>query len=105
MDTWKELEKGAQKGLAKSIGLSNFNKKQVERVLQIASIKPVMNQVKILLSDSNIFHYALICYISQSPPGKQSKRASQFDVIIIRTLYFLCIILLVYVLYLYLWLK
>lgn len=46
VDTWKAMEKLAELGLAKSIGISNFNSKQVERVLDIAKIKPVTNQVE-----------------------------------------------------------
>nr|CAH7752801.1 unnamed protein product [Callosobruchus chinensis] len=45
VDTWKALEECVRKGLTKSIGLSNFNSKQIERVLSIATIKPVMDQV------------------------------------------------------------
>lgn len=46
VDTWKAMEKLAELGLAKSIGISNFNSKQVERVLAIAKVKPVTNQVE-----------------------------------------------------------
>lgn len=46
VDTWKEMEKLVEDGLVKSIGLSNFNAKQVERVLAVAKVKPVMNQVE-----------------------------------------------------------
>ncbi|XP_063909471.1 aldo-keto reductase family 1 member A1-A-like [Zophobas morio] len=47
VDTWKGMEGCVQQGIAKSIGLSNFNSKQVERVLQNATIKPVMNQIEV----------------------------------------------------------
>jgi len=46
VDTWKEMEKVQQQGLVKSIGVSNFNKKQIERILAIAKVKPVNNQVE-----------------------------------------------------------
>ncbi|XP_052745665.1 aldo-keto reductase family 1 member B1-like isoform X2 [Bicyclus anynana] len=46
LDTWRALEPLAREGLARSLGLSNFNSKQVERVLQAASVKPVVNQVE-----------------------------------------------------------
>lgn len=45
VDTWKAMEEVAKKGLAKSIGVSNFSKRQLERVLEVATIKPVNNQV------------------------------------------------------------
>lgn len=45
VETWKALEKLVEKGLIKSIGVSNFNKRQVEDILRIAKIKPVTNQV------------------------------------------------------------
>ena len=45
VDTWPEMEKLVRMGLVRSIGVSNFNSKQIERVLNVAKIKPVMNQV------------------------------------------------------------
>ncbi|KAL0272490.1 UNVERIFIED_CONTAM: hypothetical protein PYX00_005435 [Menopon gallinae] len=46
VDTWKAMEECVRKGLTKSIGLSNFNSEQVERVMKAATIKPVVNQVE-----------------------------------------------------------
>lgn len=40
------MEECVKLGLTKSIGLSNFNSEQVERILSVAEIKPVMNQVE-----------------------------------------------------------
>jgi len=39
------MEQCVQSGLTKSIGISNFNIKQVKEILEIATIKPVVNQV------------------------------------------------------------
>uniref|UniRef100_A0A2H8TIB0 Alcohol dehydrogenase NADP(+) A n=1 Tax=Melanaphis sacchari TaxID=742174 RepID=A0A2H8TIB0_9HEMI len=47
LDTWKAMEKCAQLGLTKSIGISNFNIKQVKDILEIATIKPAVNQIYI----------------------------------------------------------
>lgn len=46
VDTWKEMEKLVDGGLVKSIGISNFNKRQTERVLAAARIPPATNQVE-----------------------------------------------------------
>lgn len=39
------MEEVAKKGLAKSIGISNFSKRQIERVLEVATITPANHQV------------------------------------------------------------
>jgi aldehyde reductase len=46
IDTWKAMEKVNKKGLTKSIGISNFNSKQIERLLKSAEIVPVTNQIE-----------------------------------------------------------
>jgi diketogulonate reductase-like aldo/keto reductase len=46
LDTWKTMEDCVRLRLTKSIGLSNFNSKQIQRVLDIATLKPVVNQVQ-----------------------------------------------------------
>lgn len=44
---WKKMEEQVDAGKAKSIGVSNFNVKQVEKILNIARIPPVTNQVEL----------------------------------------------------------
>lgn len=46
MDTWKAMENLVDLGLAKGIGLSNFNAKQIDRILKNCRIRPVVNQVE-----------------------------------------------------------
>lgn len=47
LDTWKAMEKLVDLGLVKSIGVSNFNSQQIDRLLANCRIKPVTNQVEI----------------------------------------------------------
>ncbi|KAI1278421.1 Aldo-keto reductase family 1 member A1 [Halotydeus destructor] len=46
LDTWKGMEQEQIKGRAKSIGISNFNSQQIDRLLGVAKVKPVANQVE-----------------------------------------------------------
>ncbi|KAJ9598320.1 hypothetical protein L9F63_010998 [Diploptera punctata] len=46
LDTWKAMEECVEKRLARSIGVSNFNSEQVQRVLDHCTIKPVVNQIE-----------------------------------------------------------
>lgn len=39
------MEKLVEKGLTKAIGLSNFNKRQIDDILSIATVKPAVLQV------------------------------------------------------------
>ncbi|KAK2367587.1 methylecgonone reductase [Trifolium repens] len=44
--TWEDMEKCANLGLAKSIGLSNFGVKKISEILEYASIPPALVQVE-----------------------------------------------------------
>ncbi|XP_048003375.1 uncharacterized protein LOC125239753 [Leguminivora glycinivorella] len=46
LDAWFAMEGLVAKGLVRSIGVSNFNSVQVERVVDKGRIKPVVNQVE-----------------------------------------------------------
>ena len=43
---WKDMEKAVEAGKLKSIGLSNFKKKNLDDILKIAKILPVVDQVE-----------------------------------------------------------
>ncbi|KAL3279330.1 hypothetical protein HHI36_016837 [Cryptolaemus montrouzieri] len=47
VETWKGMEECFKLGLTKNIGLSNFNSKQVSRILNAATILPVTNQIEV----------------------------------------------------------
>jgi len=46
LETWKVLEDAVKAGKVKSIGLSNFNTKQIQRVIDNAKIKPSVLQIE-----------------------------------------------------------
>lgn len=46
IDTWKAMERLVELGWVKSIGVSNFNSEQIARLLTVAKISPVVNQVE-----------------------------------------------------------
>jgi aldehyde reductase len=45
LETWKGMEDIIDQGLAKAIGVANFNRAQLKKILDVAKTKPVMNQV------------------------------------------------------------
>lgn len=47
LETWQGMEQCIELRLAKSIGLSNFNSEQIERILGNCKVKPVVNQVEV----------------------------------------------------------
>lgn len=58
METWRGLEDVVRLNLTRSIGVSNFNKEQMERLLKEASIKPTVLQIEVLITvDINYKQY------------------------------------------------
>jgi len=53
-ETWGIMEDYVNKGLIKSIGLSNFNPHHIDDLLKYAKIKPVINQIEIHPTFSNM---------------------------------------------------
>ncbi|KAJ8704709.1 hypothetical protein PYW07_011897 [Mythimna separata] len=47
METWRGLEDVHKLGLVKSIGVSNFNKEQLQRLLEEGSVRPVVLQIEV----------------------------------------------------------
>nr|XP_010593619.1 alcohol dehydrogenase [NADP(+)] isoform X3 [Loxodonta africana] len=45
-ETWKALETLVAKGLVRALGLSNFNSRQIDDVLSVASVRPAVLQVE-----------------------------------------------------------
>ena len=59
--SWKDLEKAVSLNLTKYIGLSNFSINSVQKILNICSIKPYVNQVELSLFNQD---YDLINYLN-----------------------------------------
>lgn len=47
LETWEAMEECVRLGLARSIGISNFNTDQITRLLNAAQIKPAVNQIEV----------------------------------------------------------
>jgi len=47
LDSWRGMEEVSKLGLAKSIGVSNFNSEQLARLLAVATIPPATNQIEV----------------------------------------------------------
>ncbi|OWB79439.1 2-dehydropantolactone reductase (A-specific) activity protein [[Candida] boidinii] len=56
-EAWKQMEILQEKGLAKNIGVSNFNIEMLEKIFKICKIKPQVNQIE--------FH----CYLQNQSPN------------------------------------
>lgn len=87
LEAWQGLEDCVNAGLVKSIGISNFNTKQIERLLGSATIKPVTNQVEIhpYLAQTKLKKFCedrgikLTAYSPLGNPGSQAHSGSDKD--------------------------
>ncbi|XP_077524281.1 1,5-anhydro-D-fructose reductase-like [Amblyomma americanum] len=74
LETWRGMEDAANMGMTRSIGLCNFNKEQVARILRAATIKPAALQVEChaYLNQSDLLKFCKehsICLTAYAPLG------------------------------------
>jgi len=84
IDTWRGMEDCVRLGLTKSIGVSNFNSKQIDRVVAMATIKPVNNQCESnpYLNQKKLIDYCKskdITFTAYSPLGSPNNPIAKDD--------------------------
>lgn len=63
LEAWKALEEAYEAGKIKAIGLSNFQKKDIENILNKGTVKPAVNQI---LSHIGKTSFELIAYTDKN---------------------------------------
>lgn len=56
LDTWRGMIEAKKLGLAKSIGVSNFNQQQIQRLTNSTGETPAVLQVEVLYCITFFFH-------------------------------------------------
>ncbi|GJQ78285.1 hypothetical protein Trydic_g22127 [Trypoxylus dichotomus] len=74
VDVWKKMEEQYDAGRAKTIGISNFNVKKIDRLLKNCRIKPASNQIEVhvYMQQKEIFDFCTkngITVVAYSPLG------------------------------------
>ncbi|KAL7065311.1 hypothetical protein AAHC03_05837 [Spirometra sp. Aus1] len=76
-ETWKGMEQLVEAGLVRSIGVSNFNRAQLDRILAVCKIPPAVNEIEVSVSwlNEKLINYAhskgiqTIAYAVLGSPG------------------------------------
>ena len=78
LQTWKAMEKLVEKGKCREIGISNFSKAEIERLLSKSSIVPAVHEIEnhpyLAQHSFDAFHKSKNIHITQySPFGNQNE--------------------------------
>ncbi|XP_046808959.1 aldo-keto reductase family 1 member B1-like [Lucilia cuprina] len=78
LNTWQAMEDLVESKLCKNIGISNFNKKQIKRLLKNCNIRPQTLQIEIhpYLTQKELVNYAKcqdICITAYAPVGSPKR--------------------------------
>ncbi|WP_339876713.1 aldo/keto reductase [uncultured Algoriphagus sp.] len=81
-ETWKAMQELKEKGLAKHIGVSNFNQNKLNELFEVGGQKPEMNQVEMqpYLPQESLVQFCLehgILMTAYSPLGSPDSRAEK----------------------------
>ena len=84
---WSKMEDQVWRGRAKSIGLSNFNRRQIERIMKVAKIPPVNLQVeahlyfqqKELRQVCENHNITIVAYGPLGSPGRSSEPYGKYS--------------------------
>jgi diketogulonate reductase-like aldo/keto reductase len=79
LETWKEMEIVHKEGLAKSIGVANCHKHHLEKIFDIATVLPSVNEFEIhpLMSQNELVQYCVskgISPIAYTPIGRMHEK-------------------------------
>ncbi|BHF66694.1 hypothetical protein SprV_0200971600 [Sparganum proliferum] len=86
-ETWKGMEELVEAGLVRSIGVSNFNKAQLDRILAMCKIPPAVNQIEVSVSwlNEKLINYThskgiqIIAYAVLGSPGTRINAPSLLE--------------------------
>ena len=78
METWNAMEESVIEGKVKMIGVANFNHKQLERLIEQAKTKPVVNMVIIISMYELWFLSNFVDFPDRKPSEVDSKAINRF---------------------------
>jgi len=89
LETWKAMESKVKEGKIRSIGLSNFSAKQIQRVIDNSEIKPAALQVelhpyfqqKVLVDYCKAHHIAVTAYSPLANPAMPFHKAGDPNIL------------------------